>query len=178
VPWTFTPVSGPLTTPLSGVTNASGYAVLRAPVGAAGAVVGTLAVRWAPGQGDEQLSGIQLPALADDSVRRAAFLGVGPSALYGSVLEDADGGQPIAGATMEFRRRGGVPLAQELFTTVTNALGIFRLLPAPLEDGEVVGDVTIRPPPPYRDTTVTNVRLSTFRGDETRRGPTFRVRRP
>jgi hypothetical protein len=176
--WTFTPTSGPLTSTITGVTNVSGYAVLRALTGSTGAVTGTLSVRYAPGAPDEVLTGIALRAVTDDSVRRAAVLGVGPSALYGGIVQDVADARPIAGATVEFRRRGGVPLVQELFTTQTNEGGIFRMFPAPLADGEVVGDMTFRLPPPYRDTTFTNIRFPTFRSDETRFGQFFRVRRP
>jgi hypothetical protein len=50
--------------------------------------------------------------------------------------------------------------------------------PTPLADGEVVGDLTLRLAAPYRDTTFTNVRLTTFANDSGRAGPVFRVRRP
>ena len=178
VPWRFIPDSGPLSTPLNGVTNSWGAATLTAAVGETGSVRGALAVRYAQDQPEELLPDIIIPAVRDDSLRRIAYLGVGPSALYGGTLQDGSSLASIAGATVEFQRRGGVPLTEERFTTTTNELGLFRMFPTPLSDGEVSGDLTFRIPAPYRDTTFVGVRLPTFRSDETRVGPIFRVSGP
>lgn len=177
-PWRFTPESGPLKTALSGVTDSRGGVILRASVGDTGTVRGTLAVRFASDEPEELLPGVTLPAVNDDLMRYVAYLGVGPSALYAGKLLDSVSRAPIPGATVEFRRRGGVPTASDSFSWELNELGLFRMFPVPLADGEIVGDLTFRLPAPYRDTTFTDIRLPTFRGDETRVGPVFLVRRP
>jgi hypothetical protein len=176
-PWTFTPRSGPVTTPLSGVADARGAIFLRLPATQAGAVRGDLAVQWAVGRPPDTLD-ITVPVVADDSIRFLGFVGAGPSLHYGGALQDIDGFVPIVGAGVEFRRTGGVAVEEAVFRWTTNEIGVFQYSSPPLEDGEVIGDLTFRLPPPYRDTTFTGIRLSTFRTDEFRLGPLLRVRKP
>lgn len=178
VPYTFTPKSGALTAPISGVTNVLGYAEVKAPLPTEGKVTGTLAVQARAGGPSELFEDLVVEGFADDSIRRIAYLGVGPSALYGGALQALDGFVPLVGVKVEFRRRGGVPMETDVFETTTNEIGVFRMFPAPLEDGEVMGDITFRLPPPYRDTTFTDIRFPTFRSDNTRFGRLFRVTKP
>lgn len=178
VPWTFTPTSGPLTETFSGVTDAQGAFSIHAPTNAAGTVQGDIAVAYLPPRAPEVLHGISITSAADDSVRLAANRGVGPSLLYAGILLDDATGAPVVAAQTEFRRTGGVPVRDSVYVWTTNEAGLFRIAPAPLADGNVVGNLTFRPPAPYRDTTFVGVQLPTFVSDETRPGPTFRIRRP
>jgi hypothetical protein len=94
------------------------------------------------------------------------------------LLLDAGTGAPIVGARTEFRRTGGVPVTDSVYTSVTNAAGLFSIMPAPLADGTAIGNLTFRMPAPYRDTTWVGVQLPTFTDDALKPGPTFRVPRP
>ena len=73
----------------------------------------------------------------------------------------------IAGVTIEFTRTGGVELASDRVTTTSDDQGWFRLAMDARSEGEVVGDLTVRPPAPWSSYTVAGVRVSTrtIRGD-------------
>lgn len=174
----FRPVSGPLTTAIVGRTGTDGLFGVTAAVNATGTVVGDLTVRYLPPRAPEVRTGLQLIAANDDSVRLGGVFGIGPSLLYVGTVQDIVNFTPITSGTAEFRRTGGIAVQQAIFSWPINSLGLFRMSPTPLADGEVVGDLTFRLPSPYRDTTFTNVRLTTFTNDSTRAGPIFRVRRP
>lgn len=174
----FRPTSGPLTTVLSGRTNASGTFGVTAPVNSAGTVVGDLTVRYLDPRPPETRTGLRLIAAADDSVRYGGYLGIGPSLLYVGSVQDAITWLPITSGTAEFRRTSGVAVEQAVFSWPITADGYFRIAPTPLADGEVVGDLTLRLSAPYRDTTFTNIHLATFTADSGRAAPVFRVSRP
>jgi hypothetical protein len=76
---------------------------------------------------------------------------------------------------VEFRRTGGIATAESLLVQRSNADGRFRLAPAPLAAGEVVGDLHVFPPAPFRDTVITDVRLTTFESDEVRLRAVWRL---
>lgn len=174
----FRPTSGPLSAVITGRTNAAGIFGVTAATTSAGTVTGDLTVRYLDPRPPEVRTGLQLAAVADDSIRYGGYLGVGPSLLYVGTVQDAATFAPIASGTAEFRRTAGIAVEQAVFSWPINAVGLFRMSPTPLADGEVVGDVTLRLTAPYRDTTFTNVRLTTFANDSGRAGPIFRVRRP
>lgn len=174
----FRPTAGPLTTTITGRTDSNGIFGVTAPLPSAGTVVGDLTVRFLEPRAPEVRTGFRLVAAADDSVRAGGYLGVGPSLLYVGTVQDAGDLSPITQGTAEFRRTGGIAVEQTVYSWPLNSLGLFRMAPTPLADGEVVGDVTFRLQAPYRDTTFTDVRLTTFAADSGRAGPIFRVRRP
>ncbi len=174
----FRPTSGPLSTVMSGRTNAAGIFGVSAAVTSTGTVIGDLTVRYLDPRPPEVRTGFRLVAAADDSVRNGGSLGVGPSLLYVGTVQDAASFAPVSSGTAEFRRTSGIAVEQAVFSWPINTLGLFRMSPTPLADGEVVGDVTLRLAAPYRDTTFTNVRLTTFANDSSRAGPIFRVRHP
>jgi hypothetical protein len=68
---------------------------------------------------------------------------------------------PAAGVEVEFRRVSGVPLQPDTFVVTTNADGVFPLRTQPLGAGEVVAELVVRSPPPYRSFTVPELRLRT-----------------
>jgi hypothetical protein len=174
----FRPTSGPLSSTISGRTSATGVFGVTAAVNTPGTVVGDLTVRYLDPRPPEVRTGIRLVAAADDSVRYGGYLGIGPSLLYVGTVQDAVTWEPITSGTAEFRRTGGVAVEQPVFSWPINTFGLFRMSPTPLADGDVIGDLTLRLASPYRDTTFTNVRLTTFAADSGRAGPVFRVRRP
>jgi hypothetical protein len=85
--------------------------------------------------------------------------GVGLAISYGGALVWQGTGQPVANAEVEFRRTGGVMIQPERFTSRSDGFGTFFLRSTPLVNGEVVGDLVVRPPAPYREQTVRNLRL-------------------
>lgn len=173
----FVPTVGPLTTPLTGRTDGGGVVGFVAQTLVAGVVTGDLIVRPAPPLAPDVLRGVQFLAAEDDEVRLAAVGLVGPALLYIGIVTDA-ANRRITSGKIEFRRTGGVRVRDPVFEWAIDGNGAFRIAPTPLEDGEVVGDLTLRLPSPYRDTTLTNVRLATFRTDENRFAGFFRVANP
>ena len=172
---TFQPDSGPATLPTRERTGSEGIAGITGPATATGEVSGELVVPWNANRAPERRR-LRLRAYDDDSVRFAGAFGVGPSLLYVGLVRDAGTNAPISRGTAEFRRTGGIPVRESLYTWDLTPDGLFRIAPTPLDEGEVVGTLTLRLPPPYGDTTFTGVRLTTFTTDDTRMGPTVLVR--
>ena len=90
-----------------------------------------------------------------------ARAGVGPHLPYFGALFYADTQQPAVGTEVEFRRTGGINLAQDTYVTTVDSFARFSLGPVPLEAGAVTADLVVRPPAPYRSFTITGVSLST-----------------
>lgn len=143
-----------------------------------GTVEGVLTARAPGSDRDVPVGTVRLATFDADSVRFAGQFRVGPSLLYVGELLRLDGDAPVAGARVEFRRTGGIAVAESLLVETTNAAGRFRLAPTPLAGGEVVGDLRVFPPAPLRDTVFTNVRLSTFESDEVRLRDVWRLAPP
>ena len=143
-----------------------------------GIVEGVLTAREPGSERDVVLGPVRLATFEGDEVRFAGTYRVGPSLLYvGELLRD-DTGAPIADARVEFRRTGGIAVAESLLVERSNAVGRFRLAPTPLTGGEVIGDLRIVPPAPFRDTVFTNVRLTTFESDDVRLRDVWRLAPP
>ena len=102
---------------------------------------------------------------------------VGTSLYVSGVLTYAGGSRPVAGATVEFRRTGGIPLRPGQHTSDTNAEGVFTLAPLPADQspGEVVGELVARLPGVAAPYTFANVRIPTldFEPPTSRRIGTF-----
>jgi hypothetical protein len=111
-------------------------------------------------------------------MRFLGLWGVGPSLRYLGRILRADTDAPIADAVVEFQRTSGIAVAPSVLTSRTIASGLFPLAPNPLDTGEVVGNLTIRPPAPFRDTTFTGIRLRTFDSDTLRLGGVWRLAPP
>jgi hypothetical protein len=92
-------------------------------------------------------------------------------------VQDAETLRGIAGARLAFTRTGGVAVDRSPYTFVTDSFGLFPIRPLPLDDGEVVGDLAIDVPAPYRDTVITGLRLRTSTDDTLRLVGVWRFRR-
>lgn len=143
-----------------------------------GTVEGVLTARAPGSDRDVPVGTVRLATFDADSVRFAGAFRVGPSLLYVGELRRADDGAPVAGARIEFRRTGGIAVAESVLVETSNASGRFRLAPTPLAIGEVVGDLRVFPPAPLRDTVFTGVRLPTFESDEVRLRDVWRLAPP
>jgi hypothetical protein len=116
-------------------------------------------------------------------VRFLGIWGVGPLrgarhlSYVGEVRDAADGGA-LAGVEVEFRRTGGIMVQPDTFRVVSAGDGRFPLLMVPAADGEVIGELWIRPPPPWQVKHVPELRLQTLTGvDDIRLAGVWRVER-
>jgi 5-hydroxyisourate hydrolase-like protein (transthyretin family) len=134
-----------------------------------GEVVGDLRVEPAAGGAAFSIPGIRLESthVAYHPLRLARW-GIGPSLRYVGELYFRAGRVPAAGVEVEFLRVGGIEASPETFTAVTGADGRFEFPLVAARDGELIGELRIRPPPPYAPELVTGVRVPTFDGDEVR----------
>jgi len=156
-------------------TDASGRFPLAPSNAADGEVVGTLVVRLPAPLAPDTIAGVHLATFASDAMRFLGRWGVGPSLAYVGEVRRVDTDAPVANAAVEFQRTDGIQVTPSLLVGQTGADGRFLLNPSPQADGEVVGDLTIHPPAPLRDTTVTGIRLQTFRSDELRLAGVWRL---
>jgi hypothetical protein len=100
--------------------------------------------------------------------RRLGFWGVGPlpappHVSYVGELFYMDTGERASGVEVQFRRSGGVSVHPDTFTVVSGSDGRFPLFMTPSGPGEVVGEIHVNAPAPYRSFT-TPVRMETLRG--------------
>jgi hypothetical protein len=149
-------------------TDSAGRFPLMAIAGGAGEVVGDLTVRLPAPFPPTVISGVRIATFASDQMRFLGLWGVGPSLRYLGQIVRADTYAPIADAVVEFQRTGGIAVTPSILASRTIASGLFPLALNPLDTGEVVGNLTIRPPAPFRDTTFTGIRLRTFNSDTLR----------
>ena len=143
-----------------------------------GTVQGTLTAREPVTGREIPLGPVSLATFEGDEVRFAGTYRVGPSLLYVGELLQLDTDTPIVGARIEFRRTGGIATAESLLVERSNAQGRFRLAPTPLAAGDVLGDLRVMPPPPFRDTVFSGVRLTTFETDDVRLRDVWRLAPP
>lgn len=154
-------------------TNREGRIPIRAAALESGTVTGDVEVRLPAPFRTDTVRGVRLASRDDDTQTFLGRAGVGAWLGYVGRVVAADG-RPVADARVEFRRTGGIQVAQP-YSTVSNADGYFPLTMAPLGEGEVVGDVVITPPAPFRATTVPGVRLATYATDEVKAAGTWAV---
>lgn len=102
---------------------------------------------------------------------------LGWSLQYGALVVNYNG-VGIPGTTVNFQRTGGIAVTPDTLTAETNVWGIAPLTMFTVDSGAVVGTLTIHPPAPYRDTTITGLRLETFDSDSTRLAGVFPVSSP
>lgn len=78
-----------------------------------------------------------------------------------------DTGEPVGGVRLELTRTGGVALSEDRLVAVSEENGRFHFGTDAAEEGEVVVDVAVEPPPPYPSYEVRGLTLSTstLRGD-------------
>jgi hypothetical protein len=115
------------------------------------------------------VTGVQLPVRYTDrlSALDRSFR-IGATADYVIELRRRGTGAPLAGAEVEFRRTGGLPLLAERFVGRADAQGrvALQLSPAAEASGEVVGELTVRAAALARPYVVREVRLRAYDGDE------------
>jgi hypothetical protein len=72
-------------------------------------------------------------------------------------------GRGLAGVEVEARRVSGIPATPEVLTVRSDENGVFRLTGfVPGASGNLVVDLTFRPPAPYQTKIVRGVSLATF----------------
>jgi hypothetical protein len=86
---------------------------------------------------------------------------LGTSMNYVGELRHRGSGDPVVGATVEFRRTGGIAVTPEALEAVTDANGRFPMILTPERNGTLVGDLVIRPREPYAPVTFTDVSIPT-----------------
>lgn len=129
---------------------------------ASGELRGELTVRPAP-PALPFTETVRVSTFDTDGGRLFGIWGVGPHLPYaGLVYLD---GVAVEGVEVEFRRTGGIRIEPERFTTRSTSYGAFPLGAVPLEVGEVIGELTIRPPAPFEVLVVPDVRLATTEED-------------
>ena len=147
-------------------TDAEGRFLLEADASEQGEVRGVLSV-YSPGSVAPSRFAVALATLRSSA--NVAYLGEFSVPFfhlpYVGVLFYADTEQPAAGVEVEFRRTGGIQLAQDNYLTRTDASGMFHLGPLPLEPGTVVADLIVRPSAPYRAFTIDDIHLETVEGE-------------
>jgi len=159
-------------------TDSAGRFSLGAGADGAGEVVGDLTVRLPAPLPPTVIPGVRIATFASSEMRFLGYWGVGPSLRYVGQLLRADARVPIADAVVEFRRTSGIAVSPSVLMSRSIESGLFALTMNPLDTGEVVGNLTIRPPAPFRDTTFTGVRLQTFDSDAQRLGGTWLIAPP
>jgi hypothetical protein len=137
---------------------------------AEGTLEGELRVQLpAPYNTIELREGLRFSVVADAVYgENAGRWGIGPQLPYAGLLIWGDTKQPAEGVALEFQRTGGVPISPDrvVWKSGSDGFANVRLVPAtPLGYGEVVGDLTIRPPAPYRTLVVKELRLATVARD-------------
>lgn len=126
---------------------------------ASGVVRGRLIFR-APIPSTPETLLVKLPTFDSDEGRFYGVIGAGAYLPYYGIVV-AGSGVGVDGVAVEVRRVGGIEISPSTFTTLTTDGGIFRLNAAPLALGDVIVDLTIRPPAPLQPYTVSGIRLST-----------------
>ena len=101
---------------------------------------------------------VSLPTFDDNGGRLFRVIGLGAYLPYYGIV--VLGGKGVDGVQIDVARVSGIGISPATFTTRTSNGGIFALQPAPAALGDVLVDLTIRPPgfTPY---TIRGVKLST-----------------
>ena len=101
---------------------------------------------------------VALPTFDDDASRFYGVFGVGAYLPYYGIV--VLGGTGVDGVKVDVARVSGIDITPSTFTTVTSNGGIFAVHPVPGSLGDVVVDLTFRPPG-FSAYTVRGVKLST-----------------
>lgn len=130
-----------------------------------GEVVGDVTIRPGGGLSPRTIRDVRFSSyVGDDPNPYLVRWGIGPHLPRIGQVVYQDTGLPAAGIPFEFRRTGGIPVDPVTFSGTTNEWGGFGLDPAPLAEGELIGEITFRPPAPYSEVTYT-ARLETTNED-------------
>lgn len=146
-------------------TNQWGEATLRPRTEVYGEVVGELVVHPLPPYAPFTVRDVRLRTFVTERVDSLIRIGIGSGLPYAVHVFWEEDRTPAEGVELEFRRTSGVPITPERFTSRSDRYGTAWLNPTPLAPGEVVGDVTLRPPPPGETVVLRGVRLPTVEDD-------------
>jgi hypothetical protein len=149
--------------------STGGFPLLGNAVFSAGLldVVGDVRVIFqvSPLRGESVVHGVHLrPTYLYRPPAATHFLGVGPNLTYFTRLYNRATAAGVAGVPVAFTRTGGIRAASDTFTAVSDAGGNFVYRFNPLEQGTLIGDLTVRPPG-SAPLVVRGVRLDTFDAD-------------
>jgi len=154
---------------IAAVADESGYFYLQAPALETGAVTGDLAVVGGDLARRYVIHDVSLPVVYDAQL---PFVNVtwkvGTSLDYALQLFYRGSNALAVGAEVEFRRTGGLRLVKDTIVTKVDADGRIVLQPVPAgeQEGEVVGDLTVRSPALRAPYVVRGVHLRTFDNEE------------
>ena len=84
-----------------------------------------------------------------------------PAASYSGQFIDHNTGAPVGGVVVQYYRTGGLRSDVDSFQTRSTKNGFFRLRLESSTSGEIVGDMHVYPPAPYRAFVVPGVGLRT-----------------
>jgi hypothetical protein len=160
----FTRTAGIAITPQSFtvVSSALGHVVVPARALEPGTLIGDLEIIPPPPGSPFTIRGYRFPTYDEDDNRFLAFVETMPYMPYFFGVKVGETG--LSDVLVEFKRTGGIPLLNDVVTARSH-LGAFGLHPIPLAQGEVIGDLTIHAPAPYRSFIVHNLRLATVDGE-------------
>ena len=148
-----------------GTTNGAGIFELDFTAHDVGSLVGDLTVTHPALPSPLILRGYSIPLDYRFSIPSpTGTIGRGKLLAYGGELIFRGTGAKAPGVAVEFQRTGGIATTVDRTTTTTNASGFFVVNLAPASedaDGEVIGDLTFRPPSAAA-TTYKSVRLATY----------------
>lgn len=136
------------------LSDERGHFDLRPKTSVSGEVVGDVTVHLLPPYQPYVVRGLRLSTFTIPRIDSLIPLPIGYGLPYSALLTWEVGGRPAVGVEVEFRRTGGVRIYPERFVTRTDAFGTVLLNPAPLESGELVGDVVVRLPAPRGEVVV------------------------
>jgi 5-hydroxyisourate hydrolase-like protein (transthyretin family) len=145
------------------------FPLVTQPLADSGTVIVELTITRPGVTTPDVLRDVAIPTFDDDSVKLLRVWGIGGWVNYAGILFHRSTGAPAENVEVEFRRTGGITARPDTFTVRSNFFGGFPMTPATDGEGELIGDLIIRPPAPLRPTTVRGVRLPTFAADELRR---------
>ena len=164
---------------LSGVTDASGRIEWRPTVEDTG-VVQLEATVYPPNEPPRIVRNLRFRTFESDELRFAGIIGFGPAFRYVIEVKTPDD-RLLAGARVTWTQTGGPTLSRREVSVVTGADGWLRLELIPADNGTVVGDIRIEPPPPWRPGTVftyPGVALPTRDDGDLRYGASYRLPPP
>ena len=147
------------------VTDPRGYVIYVPDVRENGIAVGDLTVYPIPPHRPFTVNAIRLRTVTEARFDSVFNIGIGDRLPYSAIIVWADTGEGIEGVQVEFRRTGGIPLANSVYSSVTDRFGTAAITPVPLGSGTVRGDLVITPPAPGVPVVVRDVVLKTETDD-------------
>lgn len=147
----------------SALTDGNGRVAFPARSVTYGTVTGDLRIIPAAPWKTYDRTSIKLTAFDADTAILYGVYGVGPGLPY--FVRIRNNGALMKGVIVEFRATAGVSVGPNPAEFVTNDTGVVFMSTAPASEGEVVGDITVRPPAPLAGFTVRNVRMQAMDAD-------------